>query len=316
MPASGQQTPGKAQRGFVLLVVLATLGLLSVVVVTFTQVSRTHVRVAATSGESARAEALADAGVNIAILDLVAARGREPHNSRFSFDATPHACRVGNEGVLAISIQDEAGKVDLNVGSEQVIRALILGLGGGEAAVDAVLDYRDEDDRRRASGAEAEEYRAARRAAGPKNGPFLAIEELANVLGLTQADAERMRPFVTIHSGQQGIDTSVAPKFLLDIVKRGVERGGTSTFGDRGSDDADAEIENRVGPPLPAQLLAASTRRAFSVRSEARTPAGAIFVREAIVEFLVPNAATFVLRRWHRGAASGFAPGEAILPAC
>jgi general secretion pathway protein K len=316
MPASGPQRPGKTQRGFVLLIVLATLGLLSVVVVTFTQVSRTQVKVAATSSESARAEALADAGVSIAILDLVAARGKEPSASRFSFDATLHACRIGHEGVLAISIQDEAGKVDLNVGSEQVIRALILGLGGGEAAVDAVLDYRDEDDRRRASGAEEPEYRAAGRAMGPKNGPFLAIEELANVLGLTQADAERMRPFVTIHSGQQGIDTSVAPKFLLDIVRRGVERGGTSTFGDHGNDEADVDAENRVGPPLPAQFLAASTRRAFSIRSEARTPAGAIFVREAIVEFLVPNAATFVLRRWNRGAASGFAPGETILPVC
>jgi general secretion pathway protein K len=316
MPATEEQQPAKAQRGFVLLIVLATLGLLSVVVVTFTQASRTHVKVTAAFGESARAGAFADAGVNIAILELVATREKEPPTRRFPLDATPHGCKMGNEGVLAISVQDEAGKVDLNIGSEQVLRALILGLGGGEATVDAFLDYRDEDGRRRASGAEEAEYRAAGRPSGPRNGPLLAIEELSNVLGLTQADAERMNPFVTIYSGQQGIDTSVAPKRLLDIIRRGIERGGASTFSESRGDDPDTETESNVGAPLPPQFLAASTRRAFSIRSEARTPAGAIFVREALVEFLVPSASTFVLRRWRRGTASGFAPELGFLPAC
>jgi general secretion pathway protein K len=314
MPSRQKQQEARAQRGFVLLIVLSTLGLLSVVVVSFTQVARTHVKVAAAVSESARAEALADAGVNIAILELVAAREKEPPARRFLLNATPLTCSMGNDGSVKISVQDEAGKVDLNIGSEPLLRALIFGLGGGEAAVDAILDYRDEDDRRRASGAERAEYLAAGRPGGPRNGPFLAVEELASVLGLTQADVDRLSPMVTIYSGLAGVDTSVAPPLVLGVVARGIQQGGASMF----ENDAASELDvgTGSGAPLPAQFLAASTRRAFSVRSEARTAGGAAFVREAVVEFLASGTSAFVLRRWRRGVAAGGAARPGVAPPC
>src|SRR5262250_1218690 len=78
----------RSQRGFVLLVVLSVLGLLAVVAASFAQVARNHMRLAAVASEGAKAEALADAGVHIVILDLVAAR--DSHASgpgrRFSLD--------------------------------------------------------------------------------------------------------------------------------------------------------------------------------------------------------------------------------------
>ena len=217
----------RSQRGFVLLVVLSALGILAVVAASFAQVARNHIRLAAVASEGARAEALADAGVHIVILDLVAARGAQSSARRFALDATPLACSIDGDGaVLTLAVQDEAGKVDLNIATPPLLRALVLGLGlsGGEAAVDAILDYRDEDDNRRISGAERAEYLAAGRSHGPRNGPFLAVEELSSVLGLTQADADRLRPFVTIHSGLAAIDTNVAPKALVDILARGLAR--------------------------------------------------------------------------------------------
>ena len=73
-----------------------------------------------------------------------------------------------------------------------------------------------------------------------------------------------------------------------------------------------------LGSQLPPQFLAASTRRAFSVRSQARTAAGAIFVREAIVEFVAPTSPAFALRRWYRGSAAspGPSPPAETLPRC
>ena len=318
-----EQQRTRSQRGFVLLVVLSALGLLAVVAASFAQIARTHIKVAAVAGESARAEALADAGVHIAILDLVAARENQPPNRRFALDATPLTCSISSDGtILKIAVQDEAGKVDLNISSEPLLRALTLGLGAKarEAAVDAILDYRDEDDDRRASGAERAEYLAAGRSHGPRNAPFLAVEELASVLGLTQADADRLRPFVTIYSGLAALDTSVAPKALIEIVARGLQQdGGPSLFKDRPV--SDLAWGTGRGALLPAEFLAASTRRAFSVRSEARTAGGAIFVREAVVEFVASSASAFVLRRWHRGAAAtlGGAPTNSpaqSLPPC
>jgi len=310
----------RSQHGFVLLVVLSALGLLAVVAASFAHVARNHIKLAAVASEGARAEALADAGVHIVILDLVAARESQPPNRRFALDATPVTCSIGGDGAtLRIAVQDEAGKVDLNISNQPLIRALVLGLGlsTGEAAIDAILDYRDEDDNRRVSGAERAEYLAAGRSHGPRNGPFLAIEELGSVLGITQADADRLRPFVTIHSGLAAIDTNVAPKALIDIIARGVGQGGGQSLLEGGLAASNLPVMGSRGGQLPPQFLAASTRRAFSVRSEARL-AGATFVREAVIEFVAPSVSAFLLRRWYRGSAAtpGVSHAAETLPPC
>jgi general secretion pathway protein K len=316
-----EQRKKRSQRGFVLLVVLSVLGILAVVAAGFAQVARNHMRLAAVASEGARAEALADAGVHIVVLDLVATRGAQSSARRFALDATPLACSIDGDGaVLTLTVQDEAGKVDLNIATPPLLRALVLGLGlsGGESAVDAILDYRDEDDNRRIAGAERAEYLAAGRSHGPRNGPFLAVEELAGVLGLTQADADRLRPFVTIHSGLAAIDANVAPKALVDILARGLREGGGPSLLEGGPAVDDLATMSPLGSQLPPQFLGASTRRAFSVRSQARTAAGATFVREAIVEFVAPTSPAFALRRWYRGSAATPAPSSAAeaLPRC
>jgi len=311
--------PAKGERGFVLLVVLSVLGLLALVVATFAHVTRTHVKAAAASVESGRAEALADAGVNLAILDVIAARETQNASRRFALNAVPVTCSLEKDAAtLTIAVHDEAGKVDLNIGSEAILRALVFGVGvkGGEAAVDAILDFRDSDDDRRASGAERAEYRAAGRSHGPKNAAFLVVEELAGVLGLTQADVDRLRPFVTVYSGQGAVDPNVASTALIDVLSRGVQDGSTLSF--KSASDGGAKFALGGGAPLPEELIAASVRKAFSVRSEARMAGGAVFVREAVVELTASRSMPYVVRRWSRGAfpVSGKDVHGAGLPPC
>jgi general secretion pathway protein K len=301
--------------------VLSALGLLAIVAASFTHVARSHIRLAAVASEGAKAEALADAGVNIVILDLIGARESGPTTRRFALDATPSTCRTGNGATLILAVQDEAGKVDLNIATLALLRALVLGAGAsaGEAAVDAILDFRDEDDNRRLSGAERSEYLAAGRPHGPRNSPFVAVEELASVLGLTPADVDRLRPFVTIHSGLPGIDPNVASKALIETLERGIgEGGGPSLLDAGGPSGADFAGLGRRGGPMLSQFQAASTRRSFSVRSQARTAAGTTFVREAIVEFMGTGASAFRVHRWYRGsaAAAGAASAAEALPPC
>lgn len=310
----------RRQRGLALLIVLATLGLLAVVAASFTQIARSHIRVAAVASEGAKAEALADAGIEIVLLDLIGARESTPTARRFALDATPLSCTPDEGAILTLAVQDEAGKVDLNITTPQLLRALVLGLGlsGGEAAVDAILDYRDEDDDRRISGAERREYLAAGRPNGPRNGPFIAVEELANVLGLTQADVDRLRPFVTIYSGLTAIDASVAPKALVDVLAKGLDEGGGPSLPQVDLGFSDMSGFGRQTGGLPPQFFAASTRRAFSVRSQARMPTGATFVREAVIEFVSTRASAVQLRRWFRASAivSGASPSAESLPPC
>jgi general secretion pathway protein K len=309
----------KRQRGFVLLAVLSALGLLAVVAASFTQIARSHVKGVHAAKESARAEGFADAGIQLVILDLIGARESAPSQRRFPLDAELVHCRLDDAGArLTIAVQDEAGKVDLNIATEPLLRALVAGLGipRADAKVDAILDFRDQDSDRRADGAEREEYRAAGRPFGPRNGPFLAIEEVSTVLGVSQADADRMLPFVTIYSGLQAIDVNVASKVLVDVIVRGTEvTGGASQLGQ--SSFGEGMGRKALGAPLPAQFLAASTRRAFAVHSQALMPSGAKFVREAVVEFIASTAGAYMLRRWRRGNAVLASPPEAeSLPPC
>ncbi|HEX5958372.1 MAG TPA: hypothetical protein VFY92_06920 [Hyphomicrobiaceae bacterium] len=296
------------------------LGLLALVAASFAQIARNHVKLASVASESAKAEALADAGTHLAILDLVAAhaspRGSQGANRRYPLDATPLTCSSGNGSILTIAVQDEAGKVDLNIANPSLLRALVLGVGvsGGEAAADAILDYRDRDDDRRISGAERAEYLAAGRPYGPRNGPFQAVEELAGVLGITQDDADRLRPFVTIYSGLAAIDMNIAPQALVDVLARGLQQGGGPSLLESGLGASElAAMEHHS--TLPTQFLAASTRRTFSIRSQARTAAGTTFSRETVLEFVSPNSSGFRLRRWHRASAAA-APAGGVLPPC
>ena len=87
-------------RGFILIVVISAIGTLALVAASFAQITSSHVRAAASAVQSAGAEALADAGVQLAILDLVAARSASAPRQRFAPDGTAQSC---DAGVFSIS---------------------------------------------------------------------------------------------------------------------------------------------------------------------------------------------------------------------
>jgi general secretion pathway protein K len=310
------RAPG--DRGFILIVVISAIGILALVAASFAQITSSHVRAATSAVQSAGAEALADAGVQLAILDLVAARsGNGPPRQRFTTDGVAQTCDAGDGNWLAIAVQDEAGKVDVNVADERLIRALLRGLGVASSATvaDALLDFRDADDNRRPQGAERAEYLAAGRAHGPKNAPLSVVDELEQVLGLSAADAARLRPHVTVYSGQSGIAPSAASPTLLSLLSRGLAPEEPAE-----SSAPKEDVEPDDGPrQLPREFGGGAGGRVFSVRSEGHA-GRAIFVREAIVEVASSRAKPFVLHRWHRGTMGHGAPlrsgGEAVLPRC
>src|SRR5262249_27770542 len=145
-----------------------------------------------------------------------------------------------------------------------------------DAIVDAILDYRDGDGIKRPKGAEEAEYRAAGRAQGPKNAPFAAMEELGQVLGVDAALLEKLTPFVTAHSGKEGVDPAAAPRRLIEILRR----GDTPTPSETSLDLQSAELAAQ----LPPNFITQSTRNTFTVRSEVVMAGGLRFALEAIVD--------------------------------
>lgn len=203
------------QNGVALILVLWMLALLTVIANSMVASMRSEVQVAANLVSSARAEAAADAGVFKAILAL-SIPGADPQ--QWQGNDLAHDWAFG-DARMSITIVDEGGKIDLNAAPETLLASMFRSVGmdtdSADGLADAISDWRDADDLRHPHGAEREEYVAAGMESGPRNGKFESIEELRQVLGMSNDVFQRVAPLITVNSGQPGVDSSVAPRGVL-----------------------------------------------------------------------------------------------------
>jgi general secretion pathway protein K len=248
----------RSEEGIALIAVLWMLTLLSIVAAALSLETRSSTRIARNMADNAAARAAADAGIQRAILDLETSTGAPTDARKFLADGTVYAWRFANSTVH-ISVKDEGSKIDLNQAPEELLTALFasVGVDRGEAQslADAIADYRDADNLPRPGGAEEAEYRDAGLAWGPKNAPFQMVEELQQVLGMTPEIYERAAPDLTIYSVTGTLSPAADDKRLTRIMRQ----AGFTSF-------------------------ASSPGLVFSVRAEAMSANGGVFVREAVVQ--------------------------------
>ena len=297
----------RAERGVALIVVLWGLVLLAIIAGSFAAGSRTETRMALNSTENAKARALAEAGIQRAILGLL-----EPDNERrWRADQTPYQFDFGG-GRVRLSSQDEGGRIDLNKGRDEHLRGLfeLLGLDqdAADALVDAIADFRDTDDLRRLNGAEDRDYGAAGLAHEAKDAPFEAVDELRLVIGMTRELYDKAAPFLTVYSKRSQVDLTTAPREVVLAVP-GVDAA-----------EAEAVFEARAGmvgakPAVPLPMPVAGRKafttsgsRVFTIRAQARTPTAAVFVGEAVIRLTKRVDQPFERLEWKRGRR---APSEA-----
>lgn len=268
---SGSSEPRTGDdAGFALIVVIWIAALLALLVLAFAQSARVHVRLGANALAQARAEASADSGLTLAALELLAV---EDGDGRAPARTLSRTCRLSDGTALSYSISDAAGRVDLNVARPAVLRALLVGSGIAEADADrlvaAIEDFRDADETPRPGGAEARDYLAAGLAHIPKNASFETIDELGDVIGLGPGLLRSLRPHLTVHSGQDGVDPAAAGPELIAVLKSGHRpAGGLAATGSR---------------DLPGALTSVSARKTAVLRAAAVTPQGGAAAREAVV---------------------------------
>lgn len=287
------------EHGIALILVVWTLALLSVLAIGFVTKARTELTIVHNQLENARARAAADAGVALSILEMTQV---DPQLRRPA-DGREHVFGFGGSQIR-VGVQDEAGKIDLNAAPDDLLFGLFrtLGLDPAQATrlTDTIADWKDADDFERPSGAEAGEYRAAGLSYGPRNGPFLAVDELRLVLGMTPALFARVRPFVTVYSRSARINPLTAPAEVIASLPGVVPAQAISYAAIR------SELELPQPNLLPSLMgaenyLARGALQAVTVRSEGLTPGGGRFVREAVVVLTRTPAAPFRLVSWRQG---------------
>lgn len=167
---------------------------------------------------SAAARYSAEAGLELAVLRLQS----DDDARRWVADGRPYRFSLEDEAI-EVRIVDEAGKVDLNAATADLLIGLMRALGTDElraqALAGAIIDFRDSDDLLNAvGGAEDGEYVAAGLPYGAKDAGIVTIEELQQVLGMDAELYRRMRPYITVHSGQVRPDPAYAQAPVLEAM--------------------------------------------------------------------------------------------------
>lgn len=204
----------RRERGLALVTVLWGLLILAVIAAAMLSTERISGRLSAAGLARAQAEALADAAVNRAVLGLLDSR----IDHRWRVDGVPRDA-VFKDRSVRVSIQDEYGKIDLNMANRDTLRQMFI-VAGAKAEVadglaDAVLDWREWGDQRRLNGAKTDDYRAAGYGYRPRLGPFQTVDELQLVMGVTPELYRRLGSIVTVYSQRQNLHTQTAPRDAL-----------------------------------------------------------------------------------------------------
>jgi len=238
-------------------------------------------RIAFNRAQLAAARALADAGVSFGLSRLL-----DPVvGNRWPADGRARLVRYGG-GSIDIRVQDEAGKLDLNAAPIELIVGLlhVLAIDDRSASnlTNAILARRRQyaaglTDAAKAAAAEDETPLAA-----AVRLPFATVSELRLVARPPQSVYDQLRPFVTVYTNDDRINTMTAPEAVLlalpgirpEEAHAYVVARQALTAGD--TDQTLPQISGINKFSDNGEL------RAVTITATATTGRGAVFAREAI----------------------------------
>jgi general secretion pathway protein K len=188
----------QGEAGLALVAVLGIIVLLSLLAASVLDITRRHGQLIQRSIEASQAQETADSAIRLVLRDLIV----QVRSDGAGWPASPRSVDVFGRPI-AITVQFEAGRVDVNFADRDTIFAVLAANGVPEAAASAlasrVLDWRDPDDAAGPEGAERRDYDRAGRVVGPRNAPFESVSELSLVLGFNDVPATLLGAF-TVHS--------------------------------------------------------------------------------------------------------------------
>jgi general secretion pathway protein K len=288
------------QRGVALILVLWVITLLSVIAGNFAYSMRGEAQIARNLMSRAQARALADAGVQKAWLELL-----KPPTDLLRWQASGHVYTFVLEGAtLRVSLEDEAGKIDLNMAPDALLRGLFKSVGLSDAdsdsLLDAVVDWRDTDKLSRPHGAEEDDYRAVGKSYVPSNAAFDTVGELQRVLGMTPELYRKLAPALTVYSRQPGINTAVAPRQVLLAIP-GVNPTMVEQYLAQRPNLLTADQKALSFAGAGAFGAGSSGPSAYTARCEVKMPDGTVFVRQAMARLAQDPKRPVSVLEWGEG---------------
>jgi general secretion pathway protein K len=295
--------------GYALVVVIWGLGIISLMIVSFMTTARMRLQAANNIAGATQADEIAQAAINLAILSLakerqaVAQAPVQPNGAlpvpteapqRIIHAGEPSFCGISGAAV-ALAVEDEGGKVDLNGANQTLLKAMLIGFGLGQndadSAAGAIVAFRSgSGDPGNASPLPGKIGRQS------KQELFQTVYELDQVEGLDPSLVRQIIPFVTVHGRRPRVDAETAPPALfgalIGLKPEEVQALRATPY----PNDLD-----RQDPRFPAAYKQNGDSGVYLIHAESRLGMGQSSVREAIVDLNGDNGALFAIREVRRG---------------
>ncbi|MGB5832009.1 MAG: type II secretion system protein GspK [Thiohalocapsa sp.] len=278
------------QQGIALVLVLWIIALLTVMALGLTTTQRTQSSLTRNQLDGARFRALSEAAISLTVLNLLATP-LETVSAEEVWIPDGRAHSLFFDGAkLRVTVYNEGSRLNLNEATREQLAMLIEFAQGEEAfdevqrdaVVDAILDWRDEDDLSQLNGAEDGDYEAAGLPYGARDGPFESVEELRQVLGMTRELYQRLAPDLSVDNEDGQADQQFASASVLAALQ------GLSL------EDAQRFVEERNAPVVPGAERAGAVDRGgplYRIRVALEGQGGVGRLMEALVRLergLVP----------------------------
>ncbi len=230
------------RRGVALMLVLWVIIVLGAVAVGVVSASRAQTDLVDTVRSRTVARYAAESGVAEAVSllkELYSAAETAEQQARVFSEFYAELARWGERSLgdarYQVAVLDLNSRIDLNNSGEELLLGLFrqfVGETEATALLDALEDWKDEDDEPLPAGAEAAEYARAGSPYRPGNRQLMRLDELARIHGFGDSIAGLLAPHVTVWSdGRVNVNTAEAP--VLAAVPEIGEYGAEDLIGAR-----------------------------------------------------------------------------------
>jgi len=289
----------RPQGGIALVLVLWILLLITITTSAFALMARMDRLEANVLLSGTQARLSAESAISIVALAL-----RDPEDeTRMLADGRKYQLAIDGV-VVEVSATDERGKLDINAAEELSLVTLFSGHGmeldAAEMLAAAVLDWRDTDELERVNGAEDDAYAAAGLEVGPANRPFLMVEELLQVVGMSYELFRKLEPGITVFSRAGRPDPAFAPVEALMALPDITYEEALNFVAERQSH----QPGDAIGTELPNGVVVMEQGRGvtYSIRARATMPNGVWEQLEATVRLGGNrNGNPYRVLRWREG---------------
>lgn len=205
----------KGERGVALLVVMFVIATLSILVLEFMHSTRINLYIAGNIADGMKAFYLSQSGVNIAAGALLNDVQDNDNDHLFEDWAQALPAMPGGEGWVTVEIADESSKLNINklvrksglpdTIRQEVFSKILLDLELDPELIKPIIDWIDGDEEAQNGGVEDSiyGYNAGLDPYPSKNGPFLSINELTLVQGITDEIYRKIKPYITIYGNEK-----------------------------------------------------------------------------------------------------------------